>query len=110
MQVVGAVGWGGATLDIPGSVDPGLAAIISACWGEPEARPSFGQLITSIRVSLRLLLLGLPISLTVQCTEYSVESMIDFFVRSVWSIRAACVTCTAVCVMTVQLSAVLRQC
>ena len=52
--MVGAVGWGGATLDIPDSVDPGLAAIIRACWGEPETRPSFGQLITSIRVRWQL--------------------------------------------------------
>ena len=58
--MVGAVGWGGATLDIPDSVDPGLAAIISVCWREPEARPSFGQLITSIRVSWRELAPNTP--------------------------------------------------
>lgn len=51
MQVIGAVGWGGATLDFPPGVEPGLRAIIQSCWAaEPQLRPSFGDLITSIRV------------------------------------------------------------
>ena len=49
-QVVGAVGWGGKTLDIPPDTDPGLRDIIESCWREPEERPSFTELITTIRV------------------------------------------------------------
>lgn len=51
VQVVGAVGFGGATLDIPPSTNSGLADIIRSCWQEPHLRPSFDDLITSIRVS-----------------------------------------------------------
>ncbi len=54
VKVVGAVGWGGASLDIPDDVSPGLAAIIRSCWAEPEKRPSFGELIAAIRVRARV--------------------------------------------------------
>jgi hypothetical protein len=53
VQVVGAVGWGGATLDIPPATNQGMADIIRSCWQAPQNRPSFEDLITSIRVPTR---------------------------------------------------------
>ncbi|XP_022865400.1 probable serine/threonine-protein kinase SIS8 [Olea europaea var. sylvestris] len=51
MQVVGAVGFQGRHLDIPPTVDPLVAGIISDCWHRrnPQARPSFGQIITRLK-------------------------------------------------------------
>ncbi|CAI9784860.1 unnamed protein product [Fraxinus pennsylvanica] len=50
MQVVGAVGFQGRCLDIPLTLDPLVAEIISDCWKRnPQARPSFGQIITRLK-------------------------------------------------------------
>ena len=42
MQVVGAVGWSEQRLPIPDAAPPALADLITACFGEPAGRPSFG--------------------------------------------------------------------
>ncbi|KAL8522208.1 hypothetical protein ACS0TY_012375 [Phlomoides rotata] len=61
MQVVGAVGFQDRHLDIPPMVDPLVAEIISDCWyRNPQARPSFAQIITRLKCLRRL---------TVQRTE-----------------------------------------
>ncbi|KAL9176706.1 hypothetical protein ABFS82_01G013600 [Erythranthe guttata] len=50
MQVVGAVGFQGRHLDIPPMVDPLVADIISECWNRnPQARPSFAEIITRLK-------------------------------------------------------------
>ncbi|KAI3454139.1 hypothetical protein Pfo_010802 [Paulownia fortunei] len=55
MQVVGAVGFQGRHLDIPPMVDPLVAEIISDCWNRnPQARPSFAQIITRLKCLQRL--------------------------------------------------------
>ncbi|KAI3468131.1 hypothetical protein Pfo_024794 [Paulownia fortunei] len=55
MQVVGAVGFQGRHLDIPPMVDPLVADIISDCWNRnPQARPSFAQIITRLKCLQRL--------------------------------------------------------
>ncbi|KAJ8558320.1 hypothetical protein K7X08_005086 [Anisodus acutangulus] len=55
MQVVGAVGFQGRRLDIPASVDPVVAEIISDCWTQnPQVRPSFAQIITCLKRLQRL--------------------------------------------------------
>ncbi|XP_057775869.1 serine/threonine-protein kinase EDR1-like [Salvia miltiorrhiza] len=55
MQVVGAVGFQGRHLDIPPTVDPLVAEIISDCWNRnPQARPSFAQIITRLKCLQRL--------------------------------------------------------
>ncbi|XP_057831140.1 probable serine/threonine-protein kinase SIS8 isoform X1 [Cryptomeria japonica] len=58
MQVVGAVGFQDRRLDIPKEVDPMVAKIISACWqNDPSLRPSFAQLMASLKPLQRLVLL-----------------------------------------------------
>ncbi|XP_042060629.1 probable serine/threonine-protein kinase SIS8 isoform X2 [Salvia splendens] len=55
MQVVGAVGFQGRHLDIPPTVDPLVFEIISDCWNRnPQARPSFAQIITGLKGLQRL--------------------------------------------------------
>ncbi|KAG6414538.1 hypothetical protein SASPL_121910 [Salvia splendens] len=55
MQVVGAVGFQSRHLDIPPTVDPLVAEIISDCWNRnPQARPSFAQIITRLKCLQRL--------------------------------------------------------
>ncbi|KAH6792375.1 Protein kinase superfamily protein [Perilla frutescens var. hirtella] len=55
MQVVGAVGFQGRHLEIPPTVDPLVAEIISDCWNRnPQARPSFAQIITRLKCLQRL--------------------------------------------------------
>ncbi|KAL1562254.1 mitogen-activated protein kinase kinase kinase [Salvia divinorum] len=55
MQVVGAVGFQGRHLDIPPTVDPLVFEIISDCWNRnPQARPSFAQIITRLKCLHRL--------------------------------------------------------
>ncbi|XP_051119382.1 serine/threonine-protein kinase EDR1 [Andrographis paniculata] len=55
MQVVGAVGFQGRNLEIPPTVDPLVAGIISDCWSRnPQARPSFAQIITRLKSLQRL--------------------------------------------------------
>ncbi|KAL2525617.1 Serine/threonine-protein kinase EDR1 [Abeliophyllum distichum] len=55
MQVVGAVGFQGRNLEILPSIDPMVAEIISDCWNRnPQARPSFKQIISRLRCLQRL--------------------------------------------------------
>lgn len=55
MQVVGAVGFQGRRLEIPASVDPIVAEIISECWNQnPQVRPSFAQIISRLKRLQRL--------------------------------------------------------
>ncbi|CAA2959682.1 serine threonine- kinase EDR1 [Olea europaea subsp. europaea] len=55
MQVVGAVGFQGRHLEILPSIDPVVAEIISDCWKRnPQARPSFKQIISRLRCLQRL--------------------------------------------------------
>ncbi|PIN13257.1 Tyrosine kinase [Handroanthus impetiginosus] len=55
MQVVGAVGFQGRNLNIPPTVDPMVAEIISDCWNRnPQARPSFAQIISRLKCLQRL--------------------------------------------------------
>ncbi|XP_022558829.2 probable serine/threonine-protein kinase SIS8 isoform X1 [Brassica napus] len=50
MQVVGAVGFQHRRLEIPESVDPRIADIISKCWQtDPRLRPSFAEIMTSLK-------------------------------------------------------------
>ncbi|KAJ0914823.1 putative protein kinase TKL-CTR1-DRK-2 family [Helianthus annuus] len=55
MQVVGAVGFQYRHLDIPETVDPVVARIITDCWHpEPQCRPSFKEIIARLRSLGRL--------------------------------------------------------
>ncbi|XP_075642740.1 serine/threonine-protein kinase EDR1 isoform X2 [Castanea sativa] len=55
MQVVGAVGFQNRRLEIPEEVDPVVAQIICDCWQtDPDLRPSFSQLMSSLRHLQRL--------------------------------------------------------
>ncbi|XP_071702654.1 probable serine/threonine-protein kinase SIS8 isoform X2 [Rutidosis leptorrhynchoides] len=55
MQVVGAVGFQYRHLDIPETVDPDVARIITDCWHpEPQSRPSFKEIIARLRSLGRL--------------------------------------------------------
>ncbi|KAA8544988.1 hypothetical protein F0562_019795 [Nyssa sinensis] len=50
MQVVGAVGFQNRRLEIPKEVNPFVAKIIWECWQtEPNLRPSFAQLMVSLK-------------------------------------------------------------
>ncbi|EYU29322.1 hypothetical protein MIMGU_mgv1a001523mg [Erythranthe guttata] len=50
MQVVGAVGFQNRRLEIPPIVDPLVSNLISDCWNtDPQARPSFAQIITRLK-------------------------------------------------------------
>ncbi|KAG9128675.1 hypothetical protein Leryth_018313 [Lithospermum erythrorhizon] len=50
MQVIGAVGFQGKRMDIPPRVDPEVAKLIRECWQtNPQARPSFGQIIARLK-------------------------------------------------------------
>ncbi|KAF8085508.1 hypothetical protein N665_0665s0017 [Sinapis alba] len=50
MQVVGAVGFQHRRLEIPESVDPRIADIISKCWQtDPRSRPSFAEIMISLK-------------------------------------------------------------
>lgn len=50
MQVIGAVGFQGKRPDIPPRVDPEVAELIRECWQtNPQARPSFGQIIARLK-------------------------------------------------------------
>ena len=43
------MGWGDAQLAIPDSVEPLMAGLIRSCWADPADRPSFAQLIGSLK-------------------------------------------------------------
>lgn len=48
-QVIGAVGFGGARLQIPPQADPSLASIILKCWDEPKKRPTFKEILQLLK-------------------------------------------------------------
>ncbi|XP_041994499.1 probable serine/threonine-protein kinase drkD isoform X1 [Salvia splendens] len=49
LQVVGVVGFMNSRLDIPSSIDPQIASIISECWtSNSEDRPSFKDMIPKL--------------------------------------------------------------
>lgn len=52
IQVVGAVGFSGQRLAIPGRCSANLAALLNACFDLPEKRPSFGDIILTIKQEL----------------------------------------------------------
>nr|GFA64721.1 serine/threonine-protein kinase EDR1 [Tanacetum cinerariifolium] len=55
MQVVGAVGFQYRHLDIPETVDPAVARIITDCWHpDPQSRPSFKEIIARLKSLGRL--------------------------------------------------------
>ena len=50
VQVVGAVGWGNLSLEVPENIDPRMQALMQACLQkEPHIRPSFNDIIGSLR-------------------------------------------------------------
>eukprot|EP00884_Botryococcus_braunii_P009129 jgi/Botrbrau1/18217/Bobra.53_1s0074.1 len=49
MQVVGAVGWGDARLQLPDTLPPVIHDLILQCFGQPEQRPSFSQAIEILK-------------------------------------------------------------
>nr|GEW21784.1 serine/threonine-protein kinase CTR1-like [Tanacetum cinerariifolium] len=53
-QVVAAVGYKHKRLEIPGDVNPQVAALIEACWAEePWKRPSFTGIMESLRTLIK---------------------------------------------------------
>lgn len=48
-QVVGAVGWGNARLQIPAGSHPAIASLITRCWSEPKARPTFAEILQYLK-------------------------------------------------------------
>ncbi|KAL0045398.1 hypothetical protein WJX82_005613 [Trebouxia sp. C0006] len=49
MQVVGAVGWGNAQLPLTDDMQPVLRGLIKSCWGQPQDRPGFGEIIAILK-------------------------------------------------------------
>ena len=49
LQVVGAVGWANAQLALTDDMNPALKEIIRSCFKEPQNRPSFGQIISTLK-------------------------------------------------------------
>ncbi|XP_042517650.1 serine/threonine-protein kinase EDR1-like [Macadamia integrifolia] len=75
MQVVGAVGFQNRRLDIPKEVDPVVARIIWECWQtDPNLRPSFAQLTTSLKPLQQLVIPSHPDQLSPPSQEVSVNS------------------------------------
>ncbi|BAF19139.1 Os06g0232100 [Oryza sativa Japonica Group] len=61
MQVVGAVGFQQRRLDIPAHVDPTIAEIIRRCWQtDPKMRPSFSEIMSSLKPLLKNTLANQP--------------------------------------------------
>lgn len=49
MQVVGAVGFAGQRLAVPEGTSPALADLMERCFGEPDDRPSFSEIISLLK-------------------------------------------------------------
>lgn len=49
MQVVGAVGFAGQRLAVPEGTSPALSDLMERCFGEPDDRPSFSEIISILR-------------------------------------------------------------
>ena len=55
MQVVGAVGFAHERLPIPDGMSPGLGDLMARCFGKPEDRPSFSEIISILKRQMRVL-------------------------------------------------------
>jgi hypothetical protein len=55
MQVVGAVGWNKERLPIPSDAPQGMQDLIAACFGEPQLRPSFSDIIPMLKQMIKAL-------------------------------------------------------
>ncbi|KAL4448958.1 hypothetical protein ABPG77_007675 [Micractinium sp. CCAP 211/92] len=55
MQVVGAVGWSNQRLPIPEDAPEGMRQLISECFGEPDSRPPFSEIIPRLKAMIRAL-------------------------------------------------------
>ncbi|GLT88754.1 hypothetical protein SLE2022_067650 [Rubroshorea leprosula] len=54
LQVVATVGFKNKRLEIPSSVNPGIASLIQLCWAnEPSGRPSFSYVMESLQQLIR---------------------------------------------------------
>ncbi|CAL4885329.1 unnamed protein product [Urochloa decumbens] len=70
MQVVGAVGFQNRRLDIPDNIDPAIAEIIVKCWHtDPKLRPSFADIMTTLKPLLKNLTSNQAPRQTVQQTD-----------------------------------------
>ncbi|GJN00225.1 hypothetical protein PR202_ga17640 [Eleusine coracana subsp. coracana] len=70
MQVVGAVGFQQRRLSIPGNVDPAVAEIIERCWQtDPKLRPSFSEIMASLRPLLKSMPASQPTRKRAQQTD-----------------------------------------
>jgi serine/threonine protein kinase len=52
MQVVGAVGFSGELLDIPADASPAMKDLLQRCFGSPENRPQFSEIIPLLKRQL----------------------------------------------------------
>ncbi|KAI3823566.1 hypothetical protein L1987_05005 [Smallanthus sonchifolius] len=69
MQVIGAVGFMNQQLDIPKDVDPQWASLIqSCCCSEPQARPSFQEILDKLKDLQKKIILQLQASRTITAT------------------------------------------
>ncbi|KAG7671439.1 hypothetical protein KSW81_003576 [Nannochloris sp. 'desiccata'] len=60
MQVVGAVGFANERLPIPPGIRPGLGDLMARCFGIPEDRPSFSEIISILKRQIRALVAAGP--------------------------------------------------
>jgi hypothetical protein len=74
VQVVGAVGWGNARLEVPADVDPGICDLIHRCWRDPEDRPSFGDIIAVLKVPRALVCLSACLPATAALAYQSIQT------------------------------------
>lgn len=58
MQVVGSVGFGNERLVVPDTIRPRLRDLLHRCFGEPENRPSFSEIIPILKGQLMELVAG----------------------------------------------------
>lgn len=60
-QVVGAVGWGNAKLQIPSDILEPIRSLMAACMeSDPQKRPDFEEIIVSLRTIRREVQLPTP--------------------------------------------------
>jgi len=58
MQVVGAVGFSGERLSIPENAKPELRELLIQCFGLPQERPTFSEIITVLKKQVTLTAAG----------------------------------------------------
>ena len=72
VQVVGAVGWGNARLEIPENIPEPIRKLMAACMeSDPQKRPDFEEIIVSLRTIRRDLQLPPAITPQVGLTLYN---------------------------------------